>query len=214
MRPWSPSGMNRRTVGILLFDQVETLDFAGPFEVLSVAEDGRGCHPFKVLTVAASEDPLRTIGGLSVIPHHSISQAPHLDVIVVPGGAGTVHLMENGAIVDWILTRYQDAELVMAVCSGARVLAKAGLLDGLSVTTHHQVVDHLAELAPRAVIDTSKRYIDTGRIMTTGGISAGIDGSLHVVERFVGEEAARATAHYMEYRWNAETTMPGPEPSS
>jgi len=214
--------MIRRTVGILLFDEVETLDFAGPFEVLSVTEDGQGRQPFRVLTIAPSEDPVRTIGGLSVTPHHGISQAPHLDVIVIPGGAGTVQLIENGAVVEWLLSRYQDAELIMAVCSGARLLAKAGLLDGLPATTHHQVLDHLAELAPRAVIDPSKRYIDAGRIMTTGGISAGIDGSLHVVKRFVGEQAARGTAQYMEYDWNPEAQCdvdhrfdtPGVEPAS
>src|SRR5690606_23025273 len=100
-------------------------------------------------------------------------------------------------------------ETVMAVCSGARILARAGLLGGLEVTTHHMVLDHLAELEPTARIVPTKRYIDTGPIMTTGGISAGIDGSLHLVARLLGDEAAESTAAYMEYRWERE---PDPHP--
>jgi transcriptional regulator GlxA family with amidase domain len=195
--------MSSRTVGIVLFDGVETLDFAGPFEVFSVTEDRKGDRPFRVLTVAETSDLVDTIGGLSVQPGFDIHTAPHLDVIVVPGGAGTVDLMNNTRVIGWLLSRFEDAELLVSVCSGARVLARAGLLDGLRVTTHHQVADELAELAPGAVVESVERYIDTGRIITTGGISAGIDGSLYVVQRLVGERAARATAHYMEYDWAA-----------
>jgi hypothetical protein len=118
-----------------------------------------------------------------------------------PGGTGSRRQMDNPAILDWVRRFWERAEVVMSVCSGARILARAGLLGGLPVTTHYQVVPHLRELVPDAEVQPEWRFIDTGRIITTGGISAGIDGSLHVVARLLGGETARRTAAYMEYDW-------------
>ena len=191
--------MAEMSVAILLYDQVEVLDFAGPFEVFTVASQQVGGERLAVFTVAQNEGVVRAIGGLAVLAEHTIAGSPTPDILVVPGGDGSRREMSNDVVVDWVGQVAATAELVMSVCSGARILAKAGLLDGLQVTTHHEVLEHLRELAPRAEVDPTRRYIDTGRILTTGGISAGIDGSLHVVARLFGEEAARRTARYMEY---------------
>lgn len=193
--------MGDLTLAILLFDDVEVLDFAGPFEVFSVTAGLLEERRLTVSTVTESQGEIRALGGLAVRPERNMKDTPCPDVLVVPGGDGTRREMDNTDLVDWVRTVHDSAELIMSVCSGARILARAGLLDGLRVTTHHQVIAHLRELAPRARVEPGVRYIDTGRIVTTGGISAGIDASFHVVTRLFGEDVARAAAAYMEYDW-------------
>ncbi|MFW6089008.1 MAG: DJ-1/PfpI family protein, partial [Gemmatimonadota bacterium] len=139
------------------------------------------------------------IGGLRVRPERRLADVAAPEIVVVPGGDGTRREMENRALLRWLREAHEGVEVMLSVCSGARLLARAGLLDGLRVTTHHQVVDHLRELAPAAIVEPTRRYIDAGKIVTTGGISAGIDGAFHVVERLWGPDIARATAAYMEY---------------
>jgi transcriptional regulator GlxA family with amidase domain len=198
------SASRSRSVGILVFDGVEVLDFAGPFEVFSVTDELNGGGVFDVATVAAREGVVRTIGGLQVVPSRTLEATDPPDVLVVPGGDGTRREMEDPAVIRWVRAAAETGEIVMSVCSGARILARAGLLSGLRVTTHHQVLDDIRELAPDATVEPSPRFIDTGRIITTGGISAGIDGALHVVSRLLGREQARRTAEYMEYGWREE----------
>lgn len=210
----SRSARRPRQVAILLFDDVEVLDFAGPFEVFSVASEHVGTDRLRVFTVAESNRIVRAIGGLTVQPAHTLDSSPEPDVLVVPGGSGSRHEMDNEALVAWVKRVHRNAELVMAVCSGARILARAGLLDGLPVTTHHEVVDHLRELAPLARVDETRRFIDTGRIVTTGGISAGIDGSFHVVARLFGKEVAGQVAAYMEYDWRPDRVQSVFDPSA
>ena len=185
-----------RTVAILLFDEIELLDFAGPFEVFSVAgRDGA----FDVQTVAETTVPIRTRGGLTVTPDASLDETPNTDVLVVPGGQGARSAMRREAVLDWVQTGAETAEIVLSVCTGAFILARAGLLGGCTVTTHHSALDRLAELAPDAEIADDRRFIDNGTIVTAAGISAGIDASLHVVERLCGSAHAAATARHMEY---------------
>lgn len=206
---------NSRLATVLLYDRVEVLDFAGPFEVFSVASELVGADRLRVATVSERGDPVRTIGGLTVRPTHALEDGPAPDILVVPGGDGSRREMDNSALIEWVTAAYGDAEIVLSVCSGARILAKAGLLDGLSVTTHHQVTEHLRELAPEALVDPGPRFIDTGRIVTTGGISAGIDGAFHVVARLFGEDTARDVATYMEYDWREDRSSgasPGAQP--
>lgn len=200
----SGSAKRPRQVAILLFDDVEVLDFAGPFEVFSVTSERIGTDRLRVFTVAETDGVVRTIGGLTILPKHSFELSPAPDILIVPGGTGSRREMDNLALVAWVKRVHRDAELVMSVCSGARILARAGLLDGIPVTTHHEVTDHLRELAPAAHVDPTRRYIDAGRIITTGGISAGIDGSFHVVVRLFGYETARGVAEYMEYDWRPD----------
>lgn len=191
--------MTPRNVAILLFDEVEVLDFAGPFEVFAAASELHDDSLFWVFTVAAAIGPIHTRNGLSVNPDYCLNTAPCADVLIVPGGIGTRTLMQDAVICDWIAAAARQAELTLSICSGALLLAKAGLLAGLRATTHHQVIALLREVAPDTEIVTDRRYVDNGRIVTAAGISAGIDASLYVVGRLCGEAASARTSAYMEY---------------
>ncbi len=189
----------RRTVAILLFDDVEVLDFAGPFEVFAVTDELADHTLFRVVTVAPEKRPLRARNGLSVNPDHDFAGCPPPDLLIVPGGFGTRVLLKNQAVIDWIQSINATAEIVASVCTGSLVLGRAGLLDGLRATTHHECFALLREHAPRATVATDERFVDTGRIVTGGGISAGIDLSLHLVARLHGAATAEKTARHMEY---------------
>ena len=190
----------KRNVAIFIFDDVEVLDFAGPFEVFAVADELQGGETFSVFTVAESPGTVRARHGLKVVPTYTLENCGSPDVLVVPGGIGTRPLLGKPALLEWLRLKTKRAELVMSICTGALILAKAGLLDGLRVTTHAGALQLLAELAPRATVDATTRFHDNGKIITAAGISAGIDASLHAVARFLGEPAAIATAAHMEYR--------------
>lgn len=195
-----------RTVHVLIFDDVELLDFAGPFEVFSVAgRDGA----FDVHAVAESTAPIRTRGGLTVTPDATLAGAPDADVLVVPGGQGARTAMHRADVLDWARTGAKTAEVVLSVCTGAFILARAGLVGGSTVTTHHGGLERLSELAPDAQVVGDRRFIDNGAIVTAAGISAGIDAALHVVARLCGAAHAEATARHMEYTssaWTAEAS--------
>jgi transcriptional regulator GlxA family with amidase domain len=180
---------------------VEVLDFCGPFEVFSVTGVLESPSPFSVYTVAESRSPVTARNGLSVNPRHTLADCPAADILLIPGGLGTRREMHNRALTDWIAQRAQNTELVLSVCTGALLLAKAGLLDGLEATTHHGAVDLLRETAPRTRISPEKRFIDNGKVIVSAGISAGIDMALYVVGRLLGENEAIKTARYMEYDW-------------
>jgi transcriptional regulator GlxA family with amidase domain len=190
----------KRHVAILVFDEVEVLDFAGPFEVFAAADGVAGGDTFNVFTLAETPGTIRSRHGLKIVPTHTLENCPPPDVLVIPGGIGTRPLLGKPALLEWLRVKTKRAEVVMSVCTGALLLAKAGLLDGLRATTHHDALGLLAELAPHATIDPSARFHDNGKIVTAAGISAGIDCSLHVVGRLLGEAVATATAEHMEYR--------------
>ena len=194
--------MSRRVV-ILLFDDVEVLDFAGPFEVFSVAgrRAGRGDPVFLVSTVAARSGPIVARDGLTVVPHFTIADCPPAEILVVPGGYGSRALLADRELLDWVRRRDAEAKLTLSVCTGALILGAAGLLDGLEATTHHGALDELRRWAPTATIRPDARIVDNGRVILSGGISAGIDMSLHVVGRLLGKDQAVETARYMEYDW-------------
>ncbi|MCU0578529.1 MAG: DJ-1/PfpI family protein [Desulfobacterota bacterium] len=189
----------KREVAILIFDDVEVLDFCGPFEVFSVTGALEPPPPFTVYTVAETRQPVTARNGLSVNPRHTLEDGPAPDILLIPGGLGTRREMYNRALTDWIARRAEKAELVLSVCTGALLLAQAGLLDGLEATTHHGAVDLLRETAPLTRISPEKRFIDNGKVIVSAGISAGIDMSLYVVARLLGENEALKTARYMEY---------------
>jgi transcriptional regulator GlxA family with amidase domain len=189
----------KKHVGILVFDDVEVLDFAGPFEVFAVADELSGHAAFNVFTVALRPGVVRANNGLKVVPDYTVDDCPVPAVLVVPGGFGTRALMGNPVIIEWIRSASGRSEVTLSICTGALLLAKAGLLDGLRVTTHHDLLGMLGELAPLAVVDPGARFHDNGAIVTAAGISAGIDASLHVVGRFLGAGSAEGTATYMEY---------------
>lgn len=191
------------TVAILIFNGVELLDFAGPAEVFIVSDHG---NAFRVVTVSATTTPLKTMGGVTVTPDYSYDDAPQAGIIVVPGGA-----MSNvdAAGVSWIQKAHKDAKITMSVCMGAFLLARAELLDGTTATTHRWGLSGLKTAAPKCKVVRSRRFVDSGKIVTTAGVTAGIDGALHVVERLLGKEQADWTANeWMEYTRPAKPTSP------
>jgi len=189
----------RRNVAILVFDDVEVLDFAGPFEVFAVTDELRSHAEFNVTTVSPAPGTIRARNGLRVVPDCAIDACPQPEILVVPGGLGTRPLLRNDVFIEWIRNKSGASEATMSVCTGALLLAQAGLLDGRRVTTHHGAFDTLRSLAPNAIVDPGARFHDSGNILTAAGISAGIDCSLHLVGRLLGDAAAAATAAYMEY---------------
>jgi transcriptional regulator GlxA family with amidase domain len=191
-----------RNVGILIFNEVEVLDFCGPFEVFSVTGRRDNLNPFNVFTVAEKGQSILARNHLSVNSSYTIQECPQPDILVVPGGLGTRKEMHNPILIDWIRSSSQKAELILSVCTGALLLAKAGLLEGLAATTHHGAIELLKEVAPHTTVQANKRVIDNGRIILSAGISAGIDMSLYVVAKLLGKEQALDTAQYMEYDWN------------
>lgn len=197
-----------RTVGILIFDDVEVLDFCGPFEVFSVAlapgeGDGEERRLFRVVTIAERADIVRCRGDLLVQPHHTIADHPSLDILLVPGGQGTRRERANLALLDWIAAQDRHTELTTSVCTGAYLLAANGLLDGKQATTHWAGIPWMREHHPAIDVRDDVRFVDQGHVITSAGVSAGIDMALHIVARLHGQEVAAATARTMEYERGA-----------
>ena len=194
-----------RNVGILIFPDVEILDFCGPFEVFASAalpgqtEGGAETRLFEVFTVAERPEIITCRGGLLVQPNHTLEDHPPLDLVVVPGGYGTEREQENPVVLDWIARQRRTGALTTSVCTGAFLLGAAGLLHGLRATTHWSTIDGLRTHLPTTDVLADARVVDEGEIITSAGVSAGIDMALHVVRRLHGDEAARRTARDMEY---------------
>ena len=189
------------TAGILLFHEVEVLDFAGPFEVLSLAEDANTHQKLvSVKTVAQKRESISARNGLNVLPDYDFSNAPDFDILIVPGGYGAEEIeIHNQALLDWIKSRSTATSILASVCTGAFLLAKAGLLDGKRATTHWMDLDRLAREYPRIAVQRDVKFVDEGNILTSGGISAGINMCFHLLTRLFGAEIARQTARRMEF---------------
>jgi transcriptional regulator GlxA family with amidase domain len=206
----NPEGAIRltHTVGLYLFDEVEVLDFAGPFEVFSTAARVYSRRhsdrplPFQVFTIGNGSPAIRARGGLIVQPQFSITQHPPVDVLIIPGGVVKTE-MENRSVVEWIARMARTATVTASVCTGAFLLAQAGLLAGKRATTHWEDLTDLAGMFPDVRVEKEKRWIDSGPLITSAGISAGIDMSLHLVARLEGKELALLTAKQMEYEWTS-----------
>ena len=188
-----------RTVAILLFDDVEVLDFTGPFEVFSVTGRRDGSNPFDVFTVSQDGNAVVARNNLIVTPKHSFADCPRADILVIPGGYGTRREMLNEKVLDFVRDRAQRAEILLSICTGALILGRAGLLDGIRATTHHGAVEELRLAAPNAHVQAHERVIDNGKTVVAAGVSSGIDASFHVVARLLGREVAAETARYIEY---------------
>lgn len=193
-----------QTVGILIFPDVEVLDFAGPYEVFSRTRTEPGAAsrrsqdtaPFEVFTVAKDPGMLRATGGLQVTPDHDFRGAPPIDLLVVPGGFGTRPLLEDAETLSWIRDTAARARQVCSVCTGSLLLAKAGLLQGRRATTHWGSYDTLESLG--VTVERGRRVVRDG-VVSSAGVSAGIDMAFHVVAEICGPEVARETAAYIEY---------------
>ena len=186
-------------VGIFLFNDIELLDFAGPHEVFSVTSELNHYQLFKVFTISSDGSGIKSVNGLKVLPDFSFANHPPIDILVIPGGVGTRSEINKREVLDWIGKTCKESRITMSVCSGARILGILGFLDYLDSITHHEVVDHLKEIAPNTIINLGKRFTDNNNIMTAGGISAGIDISLHIVKKIYGEAVVNKTIRYMEY---------------
>ncbi|HEX5719492.1 MAG TPA: DJ-1/PfpI family protein [Thermoanaerobaculia bacterium] len=193
---------SRRDVAILLFEGVQIIDYTGPYEVFGHAWTPDG-PAFRMYTVAEKAGPITTNMGMSVNPRYTFADAPKPDILILPGGGVPPHL-DNPAVMAWVKEAAKDAEVVLSVCNGAFFLAKAGLLDGLEATTFAGLIDELRTAAPKARIVDDKRWVDNGKIITTAGLSSGIDGSLHVIEKLMGRGYAQRAALGMEYNWQPE----------
>jgi len=196
--------IQQKTVGILLFPEVEVLDFCGPFEVFSVTRLNESKRreepsPFRLLLIADTAEPVSAAGGMRVLPDCSTTACPALDILLVPGGWGTRAQMQNTRLTEWIRQRAKKVETVASVCTGALLLGQAGLLDGRRATTHFAALPLLRERFPKIDVVADQHVVEEGNILTSAGIAAGIDLALKVVARYFGEEIARNTARYMEY---------------
>jgi transcriptional regulator GlxA family with amidase domain len=196
--------VEQKKVGIVIFDDVEVLDFCGPFEVFSVTRLDESTRretesPFRVLLVSEKAEVVRTFGGMRVTPDCTFDDCPPLDIVLVPGGWGTRREMSNVRMLEWVRARAAQAQLTTSVCTGALVLGKAGLLDGRRATTHWGALDTLRESCPNTNVDDTQHVVEDGTVLTSAGISAGVDLALKVVAKYCGEGVARRTAVFMEY---------------
>jgi transcriptional regulator GlxA family with amidase domain len=192
-----------KTVGIVLFEGFELLDVFGPAEAFGVlAELGLGT----VLLVAAKAGPVASAQKLRAVADHGFADCPHLDVILVPGGMGTRHLVKDAPTLDWLRKRTVDAEAVTSVCTGAAVLAAAGLLDGKRATTNKRVFQWVAQQGPRVNWIKEARWVEDGKFATSSGVSAGIDMALAQIAHLYGQEAADQVAIGMEYDWHRDAS--------
>ncbi|MFA1821870.1 DJ-1/PfpI family protein [Virgibacillus oceani] len=187
-------------VGIFLFDEVEVLDFAGPFEVFSVTALENNENPFFVETVSEKGNIIYARNGLKVQPDYNFNNMPQFDVLIIPGGLGAREKeIHNENVIKWIAIQMQNVQIMTSVCTGALLLAKAGLLKGKRATTHWASLDRLEKEFPEVDVQQEVKYVDEGNIVTSGGISAGINMSFHIVNRLLGSEIAQKTAKRMEY---------------
>ncbi|WP_077037673.1 DJ-1/PfpI family protein [Pelomonas sp. KK5] len=194
-------------IGIVVFEEVELLDMAGPYEVFTTAArvHGRsqpaGAAPlFRVFAVGCEAGIVSARAGLRVLPDCTLREHPPLDCAIVPGGVVDAEL-GRPELMTWIAAQAGSARILASVCTGALLLAQAGVLDGLEATTHWEDIEALRALRPGLRVREGQRWVDQGRIVTSAGISAGIDMSLHLVERLHGRELALRTARQMEFDW-------------
>lgn len=187
---------NRRDVAILVFPGVQIIDYTGPYEVFGQAG-------FNVFLVAEKDTMIRTAMGMQIVPHYTLENHPEADIIVIPGG-GVGRAMNSEAVLSWIKSTEKEAESVMSVCNGAYILANTGLLDNKKATTFASLIPGLRETAPKTEVVEDMRFVDNGKIITTAGLSSGLDGSLHVVGKILGLGRAQMIATNLEYDWDIE----------
>lgn len=188
------------SVGILLFNEVEVLDFAGPFEVFAVTEDESKEKLFQVKTISETGNPISARNGLKVIPDYKFEDEPEFEILLIPGGYGAEEIeIHNPTVIEWIQRQQKQVKTLASICTGALLLAEAGLLNHKKATTHWMDLDRLEKDYPQVEVVRGVKYVDEGDLLTSGGISAGINLSFHLVKRLFGSETAKRTAKRMEY---------------
>lgn len=189
----------KRTLGIVLYPKFELLDVYGPAEIF-----GNVGGKLKVVMVAQKAGPVASTQGPQVIADYGFDDCPPLDLILVPGGIGTLAELRNETLLDWMRTRAADAEIVMSVCSGSALLAKAGLLDGRKATSNKRYFSIATDQGPKVHWVRQARWVDDGDRVTSSGVSAGIDMALAVVGRLYGTKTAETIADSCEYQWHRD----------
>lgn len=196
--------LNPLNVAILIYNDVELLDFAGPLEVFSLAHMDT-VRLFNVYTFGLDTDLIRSQRVLQVKPQYTFENCPIPDIIVLPGG-DTRRIKKSEKLINWLKENFDSTKIVLSVCTGVSILGEAGMLKNLTATTHKYSIDRMKGKYPNTTFLKNKRFIDNGKIITTAGISAGIDGSLHVVQKLFGKDVATAIVDWMEYdNWKADS---------
>ena len=198
--------MKKINVGIFIFDEVEVLDFAGPFEVFSRTRLLKGAEsrrsndsaPFNPFTVSIDKKSLTATGGLKIIADYTFNNFPKIDILIVPGGYGTRTLLNNESLLKWIKAVSSKANITASVCTGSLLLAKAGLLEGKRATTHWGAIEALKSISKDIQVITERRVVND-EIITSAGVSSGIDMAFMIVENLYGEEVSSDTAKYIEF---------------
>jgi transcriptional regulator GlxA family with amidase domain len=193
--------MTERTVGVVLFPGFELLDVFGPLEAF-----GNLPGMFRVVLVAEQAGPVASAQGPRAVADHGFGDCPRLDVVLVPGGIGTREEAENPALLGWLGGRAAEAEVVTSVCTGAALLARAGVLDGRRATTNKAFFQWVADQGPNVEWVREARWVEDGKFATSSGVSAGIDMALAVIARLVGREVSENVARAMEYEWHTDAT--------
>lgn len=188
-----------RHIGILLFDGVEELDAVGPYEVLAAWSSSFPDDGWSVTTMSSTGSPVTGAKGLTIVPHAAVADAPALDVLVYPGGFGTRALLADAQHLEWVRAQRREVPLVTSVCTGSLVLAAAGLLAGRPATTHWASLDLLHELDATIDVRRDARFVDDGDVVTSAGVSAGIDMALHLVARLASRETAATVRRGIQY---------------
>jgi len=192
-----------RNLAILIFDGVQIIDYTGPYETFGHTYSNDG-DAFNIYTVSEKTNAITTSMGMSVNPKFSFENAPKPDLLLVPGGDVRAQV-NSPTVLKWVQDASKNAEIVMSVCNGAFILAKAGLLDGMEATTTAGLIPLLRQEAPKVKVVDDRRFVDNGHIITTAGLSSGIDGALHVIERLYGRGTAQMAALGMEYNWDPDS---------
>ena len=195
----------KMNVGIYIYDQAEVLDFSGPFEVFTTAGRVSG-NPdlFNVFLVAEKADTILARGGFRVLPHYGFSNHPGIDLLIIAGGVHVAE-MQKQPVIQWLKAQSEQVPQLASVCTGVFLLAEAGVLSSQKVTTHWQDIPSLRQRYPKLDVLENQRWVDEGEVVTSGGISAGIDMSLHLVHKFHGIDLAEKTARQMEFEWTQTT---------
>jgi transcriptional regulator GlxA family with amidase domain len=189
-----PSDGKKISVAFVLTEGATMIDFAGPWEVFQDVGGEQGPNPFELFTVGESKQPIRTSGGMAVVPDYTFADAPAARIVVIPAQRGAP------AMADWLRRMDKQSDVVMSVCTGAFQLGSAGLLDGKQATTHHEFYDQFQKNFPKTKLVKGTRFVQSDDVVyTAGGLTSGIDLALHIVEKYYGRDVALQTAKYMEY---------------
>ncbi|WP_026804727.1 DJ-1/PfpI family protein [Aliarcobacter lanthieri] len=199
----------QKVVGIFVFHDIEVLDFCGPFEVLSVTrldeiKRAETLSPFDVKLISIKKEVIFTKGNMKIIPDFDFEDCPKLDILIVPGGMGTRKLMYDEKVLDFVKQKSKEVELLSSVCTGSLILANAKLLEGVQATTHWKSLQRMEEEFKNVKVCRDKHFIEDKNIISSAGISAGIDMALYIVKKYFGEKVSRATAKHMEYPYLEE----------